>query len=109
MERESAVPDAKELERVAEVVARLVDGGIDEPGADEHPRDEIPDQRVEVALGHRDQPAPDPPAREPVADDVPDEVHHAVPADRERPDPHELRRDSRIGDGHPSSARTRPR
>jgi len=42
MERESAVPDAEELERVAEVVARLVDSGIDEPAPTSIPATRYP-------------------------------------------------------------------
>jgi hypothetical protein len=100
MKREPAMPKAKELEWVAEKVAGLVDDRVDGARADQHSRHQVAEQRVEVALRHRDQPARDPRPGDPEADDIPDEIHHTVSSDRKRTDPDELRRDVRVRNGH---------
>ena len=100
MEGEPAMPESQELDGIVEIVAGLVEDRVRQSGPGEHPHHEVADQRIEIVLRHRDHSASDARARDAIPDDVPDEVHDAVPADRDRADPHDLRRDVGIRDGH---------
>lgn len=91
VEGQSAAPDAKEVERRVQIVARFVYDRIEDTCAGQHTDDEIAEIAVEHGPVERRQPPVDPPERDAVADDVPDDVHHRVPPDRDGPESHDLR------------------
>ena len=81
-------------------LGEVVNKYVNESGADQHPDDEIRDERVELLLGQYTGTPPDPRERQSISDKVADEVHHPVPAELEGTERDNVRWDSRIGERH---------
>jgi hypothetical protein len=99
VEGHAAVPDLKDLERVGEVVVRLVEEHVAEPSA-EHDAERRPGQKIidvgrlcdqRRPFGERDAIAP--------ADDQPGDIGERVPAYREGAELDEGGVDDRVGNG----------
>src|SRR5260221_12636606 len=99
MERHAAMPDLQRLQRIGEIVVRLVEEDVAEPPAEDdterRPYEEIVDRfrrhETRRALGQHEAPAP--------ADDQPGDIGEGIPADDERAELDQHRIDRRIGNG----------
>src|SRR2546423_4248146 len=76
----------------------IVHQHVHEPGADQHPGQQVNNEGIDCGFVERDQPAADAPLGNDSTDHVADQVHDAVPAQRDRTDPEKLRADVRVGD-----------
>ena len=91
VERHAALPQERDLPRVAQVVARLVEQHVAEPPAGDDPDDDPGHQRLERLGRHRRRlirPEPRPAQRgdgDPPADQDSRDIGQRVPAQRERP------------------------
>jgi hypothetical protein len=86
VEGHPALPQGEDLERVREVVVRLVEEHVAQPPAEDHAEHDEEKDVVELGARHGDDPLLDAAHAEPPSGGEADEVHQAVPADRERSD-----------------------
>ena len=91
VERHAAPPDREHVERMGEVVVRLVEQDVADPAAKDDAQRDVEDEVVD-GFG-RDAPAGalHQPPYQPPAEHDPGDVGQRVPADRERADRHENR------------------
>ena len=85
MEAHAALPELEDLQRMREVIERLVEQHVAQPAADDHADHPVEQHVVDVArMPARQQVLARPPLAQDDEQDEADEIHEPVPADRER-------------------------
>src|SRR3546814_16691604 len=83
VQRHAAVPELEDLDRMAEVIAEIVEEDIADAPADDDAEHRIEDHIVGVAARHRGAGLRDQPQQIPIADEDAGKIGEGVPADGE--------------------------
>ena len=97
VETHAARPDGRDLQRMGQVVARVVEEHVAQAAAEHHPEDQGQVEVVELGQQAGELELPGLQGHQPVGGEEAEHVHQAVPADLQRPQGKDHRVDGRIG------------